>query len=72
MSLPQYTPSTEVTVPHMHSLPSPFRYDTGVISGALPYIRDEILEPHYGSSAEDMALIQEWIVSIAILGAGVG
>ena len=48
-----------------------FGYDTGVISGALPFIRDDLLQGYLGDPA-GLAWIQEVIVSAAVVGAGVG
>lgn len=48
-----------------------FGYDTGVISGALPYLRDDLLAPQT-SDKHKLAWLQELIVSAAVLGAGMG
>eukprot|EP00884_Botryococcus_braunii_P021486 jgi/Botrbrau1/8020/Bobra.384_2s0042.1 len=48
-----------------------FGYDTGVISGALPYIRDDILT-NYATDPGRLGWIQEVIVTAAIFGAGIG
>lgn len=48
-----------------------FGYDTGVISGALPYIRDDLLGDMIHDPSK-LARIQETIVAGAVIGAGVG
>ena len=48
-----------------------FGYDTGVISGALPYIRDDLLGDMIHNPSK-LARIQETIVAGAVIGAGVG
>lgn len=48
-----------------------FGYDTGVISGALPYLRDDLLV-HYITDKSQLVWIQEVIVSAAVIGAGFG
>lgn len=48
-----------------------FGYDTGVISGALPYLRDDLLVEHV-TDKDKLIWIQEVIVSAAVLGAALG
>ncbi|CAK0782513.1 hypothetical protein CVIRNUC_005731 [Coccomyxa viridis] len=48
-----------------------FGYDTGVISGALPYIRDDLLKS-YQSNTSSLNWIQGVIVSAAVFGAALG
>ncbi|CAL5228707.1 g11888 [Coccomyxa viridis] len=48
-----------------------FGYDTGVISGALPYIRDDLLKS-YQSNTSSLNWIQGVIVSAAVFGAAAG
>lgn len=45
-----------------------FGYDTGVISGAVSYMEDDILAP-YKHDLKVMHMKQEWVVSSALLGA---
>eukprot|EP00891_Asterochloris_glomerata_P003905 jgi/Astpho2/3905/Aster-04413 len=48
-----------------------FGYDTGVISGALPYLRDDLLSP-YKADASRLNWLQGIVVSAAVVGAAVG
>lgn len=48
-----------------------FGYDTGVISGALPFMRDDLLRD-YHSNRHMQNFLEEVIVSCAILGAAFG
>lgn len=48
-----------------------FGYDTGVISGAIPFMEDDLLAA-YKTDVQAMHIRKEWIVSVALLGAVLG
>lgn len=48
-----------------------FGYDTGVISGAIPFMEDDLLAA-FKTNVQAMHIRKEWIVSVALLGAMFG
>lgn len=49
-----------------------FGFDTGVISGALPYLKDDAVMAPYATTPATLAWAQELVVSSALVAAGVG
>jgi SP family myo-inositol transporter-like MFS transporter 13 len=49
-----------------------FGFDTGVISGSMPYLRDDAVLQQYAESPSKLAFAQESIVSAAIVAAAAG